>query len=349
MTYAGKYYEVQSIATDDVRSGVVLRRAADHIRDRRFYRQWRTFTINDLVESVAIGAKTDRAGIVTRRMDATIQVNCHGYYELASRSDMDSARPVRVDGIPVRQYSNKSILEVRLPGITDEDRRSITLLLNEIFVSTYPNAHPYIIALTDDQPSQFGALLTDLQGEIDSACIYIVEDSMVDLGLTVSVERNWDRFMEIITDYLTWYTTPPEPEDAKEEERVQPQLDIEIPEVPHPLRKKSWFGRIRDRLSKRRNKGDDAVAEPTVPNEDSNTPDAEAVPTPDEPQAEASDETGVEETEKTDVETDHDQNTDGDSQEDGAPDPANEDPDLEPSQEPAATEEGEDSDGRRDA
>lgn len=249
VTYAGKYYEVQSIATDDVRSGVVLRRAADHIRDRRSYRQWRTFKISDIVESSAIGAITDRAGIVMRRVDASIQVNCHGYFELASRADLDSARPIRVEGIPVRTYSNKSLLEIRLPDITANDRKTITLLLNEMFVSVYPNAHPYVIALTDDEDGEYGYLLTELTGSIDPACIYVVEDSMVDLGLTVSVERNWDRFMEIIADYLTWYLLPPEQKDVGAPGPKPAPKEVQIPEVPQPLRKTSWVARLRDRLT----------------------------------------------------------------------------------------------------
>jgi len=259
VTYAGKYYEVQSISTDDVRSGVVLRRAADHIRDRRVYRQWRDFSVRDLVDQGFVGSRTDRGGIRIRKALASIDVDSHGYFELTSRAEMGSARPVRLEHIPKREYSNKSILEIELPDIPDSARKTITLLLNEAFLTVFPHAHPYVVALTDDSEEEFGQLLTPLYGEVNPNSIYIAEDSMVDLGLIVAVERNWDRFMEIITDYLTWLTTPPrpEPEAAKAGAEV---FAVEFPEVPVGLQPKSWwrrmFAKIRNKF--RRDKADDS-------------------------------------------------------------------------------------------
>lgn len=243
VTYAGKYYEVQSISSDDVRSGVVLRRAADHIRDRRVYRQWRDFTVHDLVDQGFVGSRTDRGGIRIRKALASIDVDSHGYFELTSRAEMGSARPVRLEHIPRRKYDNKSILEIEFPDIPDSARKTITLLLNEMFLTVFPHAHPYVVALTDDSEEEFGQLLTSLYGDVNPRSIYIAEDSMVDLGLIVAVERNWDRFMEMITDYLTWLTTPrkTEPETAKER---ADEFVVEFPEVPVELQPKSWWRRM---------------------------------------------------------------------------------------------------------
>lgn len=54
---------------------------------------------------------------------------------------------------------------------------------------------------------------------MEKNAIYIVEDSHIDLGLLVTVERNLQRIMEIIADYLVWNskgpsTTHREGEDA---------------------------------------------------------------------------------------------------------------------------------------
>lgn len=282
VTYAGKYYEVQSIGLDDVRSGVVLRRAADHIRDRRTYRQWREFAISDLIDQDFVGSTTNRAGLRIRKVLGTISIECRGYFELTSRGALGTARPVYLDRIPTRHYSNKSLLEISLPDVPDSVRKTITLLLNEMFLTVFPHAHPYVIALTADPDEEFGHLLSTVDGSIDPQCIYIVEDSMIDLGLIVAVERNWDRFLEIITDYLAWVTTPVE-EVAEEEKKEKKEFVLEFPELPTPVLGGSWLTRAVRRIKGAfgRKKDDNAPAvQPTSEestSKESSAEDAEVV------------------------------------------------------------------------
>lgn len=250
VTYGGKYYEVQGISADDSRSGVVLRRAADHIHDRRSYRQWRDFFVSDIADQDPVGSITQRDGLQMRRAVASIRVNSHGYYELSSRSDLNSARTVRVEGIPLRSYTNKAILEIRMPDMRSDVRKTITLLLNELFVTVFPHGYPYVVALTRDEDESFGSLLSFVDGEIDPECIYIVEDSMIDLGLGVAVERNWDRLMEIVTDYLDWYMS--EEETPAEPEKPEKQFQVEFPEVPNPIKRDSWIKRVVKRMAGKR-------------------------------------------------------------------------------------------------
>jgi len=282
VTYAGKYYEVQSIGADDTRSGVVLRRAADHIRDRRVYRQWRDFTIRDLIDQDFVGSKTDRGGVRVRKVLATIEVKSYGYFELSSREDFSSATPVRLDHIPVRHYSNKSLLQIDLPDVSDSTRKTITLLLNEMFFTVFPHAHSYVVALTADEHREFGHLLTNLEGDVDPSGIYIVEDSMVDLGLIVAVERNWDRFMEMITDYLTWVTTPVE-EPEEPASRAEEAFVLEFPEIPVPAKKKGWARRLWAKVTglfKRGDKEEGSAAESVGTDEAAPSAESEALADP---------------------------------------------------------------------
>jgi hypothetical protein len=266
VTYGGKYYEVQSIGTNETRSGVVLRRAADHIRDRRTYRQWRDFTLADIVDRETVGSRTDRAGVQMRRVHATITVESHGYFELRSKSDLNAAQRVLVEGIPIRLNRNKAMLEIRLPDVPAAVRKTITLLLNELFVTFFPHSHPYIIALTSDNDLEFGSLLSSVNGEFDEASIYIVEDSMIDLGLIVAVERNWDRFMEMITDYLTWNLSPVE--IAPPEPTNKPPFELKFPEIPKPAKRQSWFRRFLARFKRKQSvaatEADSPIAEVAV-------------------------------------------------------------------------------------
>jgi hypothetical protein len=101
--------------------------------------------------------------------------------------------------------------------------------MNEVFRTTYPETYHYIAALSpysEDCASENLAYATyRLDGDCDENCIYIVEDSDIDLGLIVSVERNLKRYLEIIADVLTWHTKkmlepPPLPDDEPEEEFI---------------------------------------------------------------------------------------------------------------------------------
>ncbi|BDZ47184.1 hypothetical protein [Naasia aerilata] len=248
LTHGGKYYEVQAIGNAHHRDGVVLRRAADHIRDRRVYKQIRTFTLRDLEANPISGARftVDRieaqphaegrlneSRIELLRSFATISVSTVGYLEMPSRSALAEAHRIGVDDVPTREYRHKEVLEIRLPEVDASTRRTIVVVLNELFVSVFPNAHEYVTALTADQGDEAGDLLDDLvvDGRPDS--IFIVEDSLVDLGLVVAVERNWRRLLEIVTDYLLWRETPVPPEPQPE---PLAKAEPDFPEVPKTKR-----------------------------------------------------------------------------------------------------------------
>jgi hypothetical protein len=204
LTYAGKYYEVQSVGREALRNGVVLRRAADHINDRRTYRQLRRFAISDLRATGKVGARMVDGGVGVRRIPATVQVQSVGFVEQTSRAALGSGRRVELDGIPSREYREKEVLELSLPDVPGRVRRTIALLLNELFVTIFPHSVPFIVALTRDDEAEFGDLLDDLEIDGGEDSIYIVEDSVLDLGLVLSVERNWRRLFELIADFLEW-------------------------------------------------------------------------------------------------------------------------------------------------
>jgi hypothetical protein len=247
LTYGGKYYEVQSIGRIREREGVVLRRAADHIRDRRVYRQIRTIHLADFEPNPAAGARltvdkveaqphgdgyTHVNRIEVTRSFATIRVETTGYLEMPSRSALGEARRIGVEDVPGREYRHKEVLEIRLPEIDAATRRTIVAVLNELFVSVFPNGHQYLTALTFDDGDDAGDLLDDLVVEGRSDSIFIVEDSLVDLGLIVAVERNWRRLLEIVTDYLLWREAPavPEPEPSAVDEEPQfPPVQRKLP------------------------------------------------------------------------------------------------------------------------
>ena len=141
---------------------------------------------------------------------ADFSVETPGYWKLGAYNDFDRGDLVMVNGVPVRQYHHKQILKFDFSrmgdGFTDSVRMTLTNLLNEVFVTLFADNQPFISAIT---PGSFDAPITyslalDEGVESSEKCIYIIEDSQLDIGLLVAVERNVNRIFQIIADYLTW-------------------------------------------------------------------------------------------------------------------------------------------------
>lgn len=250
LTHGGKYYEVQGISTSALRNGVILRRAAEHISDRRAYRQLRRFHLSDVRIQDGVGSVISIGPIQLIRSSALVRVESLGYLESPSRSDIGQGRKVTISDLPSREYVNKAILEIKLPDVPEDVRKSIALMFNELFVTVFPYTHRYVSALTMDPNRDFGDLLdefviddTHVASDAEGS-IFIVEDSMVDLGLIVSVERYWERFMNIITDYLEWNLSV-EPEKV-----VEPAVKF-VPVFPEREARDSrgWFKRMWDKVT----------------------------------------------------------------------------------------------------
>ncbi len=306
-TFAGKYYEMRYLTAD---GEILVRRAADHINGRPSYRQIREYTILGSNPSEQIGAHQDIEGMKISKEYADIRVLTPGYYRMDRYNDFASGKKVSFEGerngIPERIYKNKEILKIELPDpygiLTDDACYTIAVLFNEIFRTLFAENQPYIVALTDDSFIQSEddvcrPLTYSIKGEgyeISKHCIYIVEDSQLDLGLTVAVERNLDRIFKIIDDYLDWHdeavaNSINPPKDPEPPIRLTP----EMPPVKEPPKGgiSKFIERIRNGFKKKKkepaepsepqNEGaeEPQVTEPEtqVPSEISEDPASEAV------------------------------------------------------------------------
>ena len=320
LTSEGKYYQVQTMTPE---SGIVVRRAADHIHGREYYRQIRSIQIKNVIQDTAMGShrvitQMGESGELLKievcRCYADYEVETRGYLKLDEPDNLRHARVVDVSDIPNRSYHNKNILRVKMPGIPTFARYTICLLLNEMFKTIYPQAYHYIVALTainsdihpgymkyamydvhyedddcddaeisrienrseenlaaeDDKAGYINAENTDngdnkethednvesvdslnaesSKPEIDEAHAYIdfIEDSEIDLGLIVSVERNLERFLGIICEVLMWHkdkmAIPIRPE--KTEPEMHEVISTPKAPSPEPEEKKGLFARI---------------------------------------------------------------------------------------------------------
>lgn len=93
-----------------------------------------------------------------------------------------------------------------------------------------------------------------MESESEEPGIYIVEDSEIDLGLITSVERNLERYFEIITELLGWHERKMKEHPKKEKpvEKFVPEFPEpeERPEAEQPAEKKKGIvQKIKEKLS----------------------------------------------------------------------------------------------------
>ena len=270
-TLNGKYYEMVSTTSDN---RILVRRASEHIGGRLSYRQVRNYTINHLEDSPAMGALKSVNNIDIHYQFADFSVDTPGYWKLRAHNDFDNGDLVKVNGVPTREYHHKQILKFDFSKFgdtfTDSIRMTLTNLLNEVFVTLFADNQAYISAVT---PGNYAAPLTyslELAEDIENAdkCIFIIEDSQLDIGLLIAVERNVNRIFQIISDYLTWndekIAESMRKPDAPKEEKISDSFDV-YAEDEKPEKKKGLFGRIgnwfKNLFKKLKKKGKDETNE----------------------------------------------------------------------------------------
>ncbi|MBQ3497958.1 MAG: hypothetical protein IJA87_02390 [Clostridia bacterium] len=249
VVYDGKYYLVKYISPQ---SGVVLRRAADLFDGRKYYRQIREYCLEDS-EATVLSQKTVM-DVEFTLVQTDIAVNTSSYLEMRDNHDLRTARVVDFSKDPTiknykRKYHNKTIMKVKLPDSDEKIRFTICLLLSEIFKSVFPDAWQYIGVITktpEDIEGMLNYMVYSIKGDIDDDCIYIIEDSDIDLGLLEAVEKNWMKFMEVVADFLDWhYEKMREPESA---DPVPITARKKIEEATK--QKQSLFARMAKRIAK---------------------------------------------------------------------------------------------------
>ena len=251
-TLNGKYYEMVSTTSDN---RILVRRASEHISGRLSYRQIRNYTINHLEDSSSMGALKSVNNIDIHYQFADFTVDTPGYWKLHAYNDFDNGDLVKVNGVPVREFHHKQILKFDFSkfgdDFTDSIRMTLANLLNEVFVTLFADNQAFISAIT---PGSYDAPLTyslEIAEDIENAdkCIFIIEDSQLDIGLLIAVERNINRIFHIISDYLTWNDEKIKESICKQnavvEQKSSDSFDI-YAEDENCKKKKGLFKRICD-------------------------------------------------------------------------------------------------------
>lgn len=225
---AGKYYEIVSIVRGEnqLRSAVIVRRAGEHITGRKYYRQLRSWEIAKgswyQGSNSADSRQVNGIHIVTGYLDLIVTTD--GYLEMDAYNDLNRAMRVAVTDIPKRHYRKKQVLKVVLPEANAQVRTTVAVMLQEIFRSTYSNMYDYVSVVTSFVKGTPEGMLHKLQGDVENDAIYILEDSQIDMGLLVSIERNLSRFLGLIYDYCDWVAEKRAADSGERSEDQEPRF-----------------------------------------------------------------------------------------------------------------------------
>jgi len=208
VTYDGKYYVVKYISPQ---SGVILRRASNQFNGRKYYRQVRRYWLDDMDGELVSTRKIGDIEFTEFRTD--FHVDTTGYLEMGDSHNLRTAKLIDLSADPEtpkfsRKYHSKSVLRIRLPDTDSKLQFTICMLLSEIFRSVFPQGWQYLAVMTkmpEDVDGMLNYMVYPAEGALKEGCIYIVEDSDIDLGLLNAVEKNFVRLMEIAADFLEWH------------------------------------------------------------------------------------------------------------------------------------------------
>lgn len=287
VVFDGKYYEVVSITRHN---GMVVRRAADHVTKRRYHRQLRSYTVSGFRCCDEVASSITFGNVCLEHGEAAVTVATSGYFELDNYGDLKNATRVTLNGIPDRSYPHKNLLRFKLEGASPKVRFTIATMLNELFVTLFPEMHEYIVATTLEEADERteGYIPTLVTDDEAGDYIYIIEDSLIDLGLLINVERYFKRILEIITDSLCWHSEQLKLEEGSKgdegesnpEDDGEGSDDAEDQDEGDTPTKKSWWERIKEWFRRifRRKKKDEEVADgedtPSEPGDDPASPES---------------------------------------------------------------------------
>ena len=206
----------------------------------------RTYTIDDWACEDAASNTRTVADIVVQRIAATIGVSTTGDLDLSNFGDVAGGLRVELSGIPERRYANKAALRIELPGATPDIVRTLALLISECLVSLFPQDWEYVAVLAECANSLPEGIMPRVQGQCPQNVIYIVEDSLTDIGLVSCIDRNIQRILELCWDYLDWHC-----EQLSGVVVAEPEWEVgSLPEFVPPEVHKGFFRRLAERVRK---------------------------------------------------------------------------------------------------
>ncbi len=220
--FNGLYYKIVKRGITDYEYVLQVHRASEQISGRKYYRQNRMYRFKNMEEYLHIPVEYENHKISLIRCRADILADTLGYYVCNGWNEIASAVYIMLDQDEQRRrgYISKQFLKVDIPvpeGMQEEKTRIVAVqmacLLQESFCTFYPQQY-YLLSVALDRRKYENAaeeemlkgVLSDavLQDEKGSVCFYIIEDSMEDMGVVRSIEKNFGRILMLLSEYVKW-------------------------------------------------------------------------------------------------------------------------------------------------
>lgn len=228
VVFNGKYYEIVSYVRKEKETALLVKRAADQMRGRRYYRQKREYSIRRYKKEEVKICKEINYDYHLSRCHADIEVKTTGYISMEEWNHIYAGEVCNLnDSIPIRHYKNKQILEIEMKGdnITTDWISNMAVCLKESLCTLFPQYY-HLLSVTVSKDCLDSVKLSQrikeyvlsetsitqyaegkgfwMDQEPDRCCFYIIEDSKEDMGLIYSIERNFIKILDIFRDYGDW-------------------------------------------------------------------------------------------------------------------------------------------------
>lgn len=235
--FNGLYYEIIKRQVKEYEYILHVRRASEQISGRRYYRQDRCYELSNVREFRHTSADCKGQNLSVGVFTADIRVQTSGYYACKGWNEIADAEyiPLEREDAQIRQYVSKQFLKVTVFLEDPEEAKiaavQMACLFQESFCTFYPQQyHLLSIAMERKQYMAEGekvlkGVLADIKldkkdegkdakedeendekndEKNEGACFYIIEDSMEDMGLLRSIERNFKRMQILLSEYMRW-------------------------------------------------------------------------------------------------------------------------------------------------
>lgn len=225
-SFNGELYKIQKV---DVEHGIV-EVTFEHIFEQKYYRPITEYKISKIAEQRNYKRNTillEQFDVCMGAMQADVSVKTSGYVEMSEMLNLKSMKvhSYHQDEQITRHYENGHLLRMEIHsklGIFENAAKikfTLSLLLNELFVSLFPDTHHFVkvctgldelfFSQTDSQSKQLQLITPSLQvddgaEEEGQISLYIIEDSPVHLGMLEAIGHNWEKIFDILNDYLFW-------------------------------------------------------------------------------------------------------------------------------------------------
>lgn len=200
------------------------------IFEKAYYRPQNEYRISEMENEHYFGNKNisfEKFELSMSAIHAKIEIQTSGYFELNQLLNLKSMKvhSFHEEEVVDRVYENGHLLCIQIRSKEGKIERAtqieytLAFLLNELFLSLFPDTHHFVKACAllgdsffdENEPlSRKLQLITPnlhleetnvSEGEIT---LYIIEDSPVHLGILEAIRDNWEKIFDILNDYLFW-------------------------------------------------------------------------------------------------------------------------------------------------